>query len=114
MQIRAISVIEYDYKTAYDFSKFLKSKYTTNNEQVVQNLCFQLDKLLYVKGMDCYEHLKKFNSLITQLAVQNVPIDDKQKKYMLICSLPESMSLISTVAHAQTVLYNFNYTTACS
>lgn len=40
-------------------------------------------------------------SIIAQLAMQNVAIDNRGKKSMLIRSLPESISIISTGAFAQ-------------
>ena len=57
--------------------------------------------LVYVERVDGNEHLNKFSSFIAQLAVQNIAIDDKQKKSILIRSLPESLSVISTDAGAQ-------------
>ena len=101
VQIRAIELIEDEDKTAYDLWQFLESTYTASNEQAVQNLRVQLDKLVYAEGADWDDHLNKFNSLIAQLAVQGVAYDDQTKKSMIIRSLPESLSVISTVASAQ-------------
>ena len=88
VQVRAIAIIEDENKTAYDLWEFLRSTYTASNEQAVQNLRVKLDKLMYVEGTEWDDHLNEFNSLIAQLAVQNVEIDDSQKKSMIIRSLP--------------------------
>ena len=101
VQVRAIPLIEDENKTAYNLWQLLESTYTASNEQAIQNLRVQLDQLVYIEGTDWDEHVNKFNALIAQLAMQNVSIDDKQKKSMLIRSLPESFSVISTVASAQ-------------
>ena len=101
VQVRAIAILEDDDRTAHELWEFLRSTYTKSNEQAIQNLRVKLDKLVYVEGTDWDEHLNQFNSLIAQLSVQNVEIDDAQKKSMLIRTLPESMSVISTVVSAQ-------------
>lgn len=56
---------------------------------------------MYIEGTDWDAHLNDFTSFIAQLAVQNVEITDGEKKSLITRSLPESMSVISTIASAQ-------------
>ncbi len=56
---------------------------------------------MYVEGTDWGKQLNKFNALIAQLAIQNVYIEEKVKKSMLIRSLPESLSFLSIGACSQ-------------
>lgn len=61
----------------------------------------QLAALVYVTGTDRDNYLNEFNCLIALLAVQNMDVSDNEKKYLLIRSLLESMSVISTIARPQ-------------
>ncbi len=45
VQIRSITIFDYSERTAYDLWNFLETKYTASNEQAVQNLRVQLNKL---------------------------------------------------------------------
>jgi len=101
VQIRAIAYVDDEAKTAKELWEFLALTYTASNEQAVQNIRIKLDSLVYVEGAEWDSHLNEFNSLIAQLAMQEVSINDATKKSMLIRSLPESLSVISTVASAQ-------------
>ncbi len=101
VQIQAIPLCHDPTKTAYYLWKFLESSYNASNEEAQQNLRVEPDSLVYVDGSSWDKNLSQFNSLIAQLAMQNVVIDDKQKKSMLIRWLPESLSVISTVSSAQ-------------
>lgn len=47
------------------------------------------------------DHLNKFNSLIAQLAIQEVAIDDETKEFLIFRSLTESLSFICIVASDQ-------------
>lgn len=78
----------------------MKSRYTASKEQPIQNLRVQLDQLVYVEGTVSDEHLNKFNTLLAQLAIKDVAIDDTVKFYMLISILPEALSVISTAGSA--------------
>ncbi len=44
--------------------------------------------------------MNQFNTIIAQLALQNVTINEAEKKSLIIRSLPKSMSVISTVFSA--------------
>ncbi len=61
----------------------------------------KVDSLLYIDGTTWGQNLSELNSSIDQTAVQNVLVDDNQWKSMLICPLPESLSVISTVSNAE-------------
>ena len=52
VQIRSITTYDDLERTAYDLWNFLETTYTASNEQAIQNLRVQLDKLLYVEGAD--------------------------------------------------------------
>ena len=56
---------------------------------------------MYIEGTNWDEHNYKFNSLIAQLAKQNVSIQDRQKKSIPIRSRPESLPVICPVSSAQ-------------
>jgi len=101
VQIRCMAIIDNDESTAFQLWQHLESTYTASNEQAIQNIRVKLDSLVFAEGADWEEHINEFNNLIAQLAVQEVNIEDKVKKSMLIRSLPESLSVISTVASAQ-------------
>ena len=101
VQIRAHEIIDDDERNGYELWNFLESTYTASNEQAVQNLRVKLDSLKYVEGTDWEKHLNKFNHLISLLAIQNVAIDEKQKKSLLIRTFPESLRVISTVSNCQ-------------
>ncbi len=88
VKVRAMAYTDDDNKSAPELWKFLESTYTASNEEAIQNLRCQIDSLVYVEGTDWDEHLNKFNSLIVQLGMQNFSMEDKQKKSMLIRSLP--------------------------
>ena len=61
---------------------------------------------MFVEGTDWDQHLNSFNSLIAQLSIQGVDIDNAKKKSMIIRSLPESLHVVATVssAHADMTL----------
>ena len=57
VQIRAITICNDETKTASELWQFLESTYTASNEQAIQNLQVQLDKLVYVEGPDWDSHI---------------------------------------------------------
>jgi len=97
VQARAIEYVDDESKSALDLWNFLNTTYTATNVQAVQNLRNKLEMLMYVEGADWEEHMNTFNSLVAQLAVHNVSMDDKDKKAMMIRSLPASSSPPSQV-----------------
>lgn len=78
-----------------------ESTYTVSNEQAMQKIRIKLDSLLHVERTEWDAHLNNISSFIAQFSMRNVTSDDRQKKSMLIKSLPESLSAISTVSSAQ-------------
>ncbi len=74
VQVRAIAYCDDESKTAYELWEFLESTYTASNGQAIQNIRVKVDSLVYIGGTDWDEHLNKFNSLIAQLATQDVSI----------------------------------------
>ena len=56
---------------------------------------------MYVEGCNWDIHLIELNSSISQLTMKNGAIDDRSKNSVLVHSLPESLSVISTVAVAR-------------
>ena len=75
VQIRSITIFDDPERTAYGLRNFLETTYTASNEQAVQNLRVQIDKLVYIEEADWNKHPNEFNSLIAQLAVWNISID---------------------------------------
>ena len=79
MQILFLTICDDPERTAYDLCNFLETIHAPSNEQAVQKLRVQLDKLECTEGADWDNHLNKFNRLIAQLAMHNVSIDNCQK-----------------------------------
>ena len=101
VQTRASLIIDDDSKTAYDLWHFIIQTYTARNTQAIQNIKAKLNILIFEEGSDWDNHLHEFESLLTQLAVQNVDTYEQDKILIFIRSLRESLSIISTVATAQ-------------
>ncbi len=100
VQVRSIGYCDDPTKTAHELQQFLESTNTASNEQGIQKLRNKLNSLVYVEGTEWDEHMKQFNTIIAQLALQNINITEAERKSLIIRSLPKSMSVISTVASA--------------
>ena len=79
VQFCAIAYCNDNDKTAYDLWNFLESTWIASNEKAIQNVRVNLDSLLYTEGAKWDGHLNQFYSLIAQIAMYNVLIDDRQK-----------------------------------
>ena len=100
VQVRSIGYCDDPTKTSHELWQFLKSTYKASNEQAIQNLRNKLSSLLYVEGTEWDEHMNQFNTIIAQLALQNITITEAEKTSLIIPSLRKSMSVISTVVRA--------------
>lgn len=67
VQVWAIALFDDTTNTAFDLWEFLESTHTASNEQVIQNIRYKLDYLIYTYWTVFVEQLNKFNSLIARL-----------------------------------------------